>query len=454
MGVSKILNNKFLASIYTFIFIFFSIYSYSQSQNRKIYISPFEYKSDDSGYKYFDKSLPRSIRTTISRAMAIEMGDGDLSSNELKDRGFQFYIKGMYKVTETEIFVTFSLIYSQTNKAVLIAFAHGAKQGLQIFDMIDGISKLVVETLNKPLSQILAKTLILSVDKSGQIKQSTESLAGLDLSGGIFTGADLSGRDLTDANLSNADLTRVNLTNAILIRTNFENAILDRTIFNSANIENANFKNVKQISIYNNLHATKNLSQAKFDSYAKNIITTPSIYAGFYIGPGLSYNQYQLSVGGDLYSRITGHASARFMFKSGFNFALFADIGYHALRALEKDPLSSFKVSHDLHYLYVSLGPLLMIKDFMFYSGLIFNFLLKGIEYKGCEKTTSSDKDIYNKFNIGFVIGAMFKYYSYKSFDLTIGIDLKYQIINFLTNFSGENYIFSYYLSLGILFSL
>jgi hypothetical protein len=156
--------------------------------------------------------------------------------------------------------------------------------------------------------------------------------------------------------------------------------------------------------------------------------------------------------GGDLYSCFTGHAAVKLIYKTGFYFAIFADLGYHVLRALEKDPASTFKVGYDLHYLYFSFGPTLMIKDLMFYSGLILNFLVKGTKYQGSEEI--SKKDSFNSFNIGFTIGGLIKYYSYKSFDLTLGIDLKFQLTNFLNSFTGDNHILSFYMTFGILFSL
>ncbi len=436
--------------IISLLFIPYQIFA---KTNVKIYISPFDYKSDDKSYEYFKKSLPRSIRSTIKREMSINMGDEDLSRDELVEKGYNYYIKGMYKITKTETFVTFTLMYAKADRAVLLAFAHGTKGGTAIFDMIDGISKLVVQILQKPAQEVLNKTRILSIDKQGNIKQSTESLAGLDLSGGNFTGADLSARDLTGADLSDTNLTRVNFTNAILVNVNFSNAILDRTIFSSANIKGANFEGVSKISIYNNFHSTKNMDNAKFDPYAKNIISTPSIYVGVYLGPGYSYNQHQLMSGGQVYTRFTGNFSARLIFKTGYYFGVFADVGYMAIRALEKDPsYSAYTVGYDLHYTYFSFGPAILVKNVMFYTGMSLNFLLYGTKFQGDKE--DSARDLYNTFNVGFVIGGRVKYYSYSNFDLTVGFDMKFQIDDLSNNLAGDQKIFALYLSLGILFSI
>ena len=153
-----------------FFFIGKEIYS-QDTNNYKIYIQPFEYKSGPSYFKYYTSSLPKSIRNTINKKIKTIIGDKTLNRRELFRSGYDFFMTGFLKITETEVFVTFSLIYVKTNTAVLIAFAHGSKEGQRIFDMIDGIVKLVVNVMGKPINKLLSTTVILSVEQSGEIRQ-------------------------------------------------------------------------------------------------------------------------------------------------------------------------------------------------------------------------------------------------------------------------------------------
>ena len=359
---------------------------------------------------------------------------------------------GFLKITETEVFVTFSLIYVKTNTAVLIAFAHGSKEGQRIFDMIDGIVKLVVNVMGKPINKLLSTTVILSVEQSGEIRQSTESLAGFDLSGGNFTGANFSGRDLSNAIFSSADLTNVNFANANLINTRFTGAILDNTNFENANIQNAVFKDAKKISFYNNFHKGKNVYKANFDTLTMNIIKTPAFYLGFFLGPGLSYNVHQMIGGGDVFANLTGHIGIKAVIKTGYFISLFVDLGYSCLRAKEFDSTTNFTVRYDLHYIYLNLGPSIIFNRFVFYFGVSFNFLLHGKETLG--NLSNTNLSSIQRFNSGFVTGIIVKFYETNSYYMFTGIDLKFQLDNFRKNVINDSKIFSVFLTLGMLFSL
>lgn len=433
-----------------------SFTAYSQTTSgKKVYLSPFVYKSEAEEYSYFKRSLPNSLRTSLSQKINVKLGDKQLSRLEMYNKGFNYYISGNYKVTKKEIFVTFSLIHIKTNVAVLIAFAHGSKQGTKIFDSIDGMVKLILQILEKPTSEIIKKSIILSVDQEGNIKQSDESLEGLDLSGGNFTGADFSNKNLANANLSGANLTNVKLVNSNLNGTNFTNSILINTDFTGANIENAVFKNAKGMSIYNNLHQTKNRYKAKYDAHAINIINTPGYGLEIYLGPGLTHSQSQLITGGDVYAQFSGLFGIRGMLKIGYYVGFFADIGYQAFRIKEKDPDSDFIIAHDIHYLFINLGPMLVYKTFAFYMGAAFNILLKGTEYTGQNgETEDSSRSLFHELNFGFIAGFKYKYYTSNKFDLTAAVEFKYQLSNFRQNFSMATRIFGIYLTLGIAFRL
>ena len=57
-----------------FFFIGKEIYS-QDTNNYKIYIQPFEYKSGPSYFKYYTSSLPKSIRNTINKKIKTIMGE-------------------------------------------------------------------------------------------------------------------------------------------------------------------------------------------------------------------------------------------------------------------------------------------------------------------------------------------------------------------------------------------
>ena len=433
--------------------MFFGINCFAQHlSKRKVYIYSFKYNSNELEYEFFKRALPQSIKSTIGQSLYAKRGNKRRSRKALRKEGYNFYIEGQYKVTKKEIFVTFSVIYLKTNSAVLVAFAHGSKKGAKIFSMIDGVSKLIVTSLNKRIADVTKKTIILSVDEHGNITKSTESLANLDLSGGNFTGVDFSNRNMEGTNLSNANLTNAKLVNVNLKNANLRGATLRNTDFTAADVAHSDFSQAKGISIYNNLVKSRNKYKAKYDANILNLIRTPSYYAGFYIGPGLTYSIHNVITGGQTYSSFAGQIAGRFIFKTGYFSGVFVDLGYHILRSKEKDSLGSLSVKHDLHYLFLNMGPCFIYRNIIFNFGLSINYLLKVKEQIGSLSESSTDG--YNKINLGAVFGFRYKFYYYNKIDMLAGIDVKLQLDNFSKNRISEKKMFGIFLNFEILFTL
>lgn len=417
------------------------------AQANKIYVSPFVQKTGFSQYDYFAASLPRSIRGTIRPGHPIENGETDRDSRELIQQGFAFKIKGMYSIKDNLMTVTFSLIYLKTNTVVIVVFARGYVNE-RIFDMIDGLSKLILENLKKPLASILERTLILSVGTDGKISVSTDSLAGLDLSGGNFQGADFSNRDLQRANLSGANLSRVNFGSADLRGANLSGAALNGALFRRSSIAGADFRNTSGILIEENIMLAKDYIKAIYDDEINAIIKLPNLYIGVNVSAGISYDLFNVSAGDSVFTRFTGSLSARFLLHLYKNFGFHFDVGYMVFRA--KEAGDTYAKSYDIHYAFLSACPTVIFDKIYFYTGPFVSFLLSGRAQDGATVTTG--REGFTPVVMGISIGAGYTFYLKRNSLFMVGFEVKTQLMNYLKSTGVEKQFFSAMLSFSFLF--
>ncbi len=204
-------------------------------KRKKIFISEFTQIAGRSGFVFFRKAFPRSIKTTLSRKHKIKYQSTPISREKLLAQNYDFLIKGKYSVINNELTVEFEVIHIKKKIVVIKAKIKGFPD-TRVFRLVDKIVDRIKTTIEKRLSLLLTKTVILRANRQGHI-QEIEILRGKDLRNRSFRRADLRRRDIRDADLRGVDLSYANLSGADLRNSDLRGANLTGANFSSANFE-------------------------------------------------------------------------------------------------------------------------------------------------------------------------------------------------------------------------
>ncbi len=166
------LNIKPTTTIITIFLLFFLNSTFTKKKSIKIFITNFKQKSGSNFYNYFQQALAKNIKTTLEKSHYIKYANKlTKKTNELINSGFNFFIKGEYKVVNSIIYVDFRVVYLKQRVTIIQAKIKGHPD-YRFFNMIEKISKTVSNSINSFTPQNKSKIVSVKIDKKGNVNLS------------------------------------------------------------------------------------------------------------------------------------------------------------------------------------------------------------------------------------------------------------------------------------------
>ena len=416
-------------------------------EGKKLFIYNFEQADTSKKYRYFRKSLARSVRVALRKKNTVNYNAKLLPRKSLLAQGYSFYIKGRFSVKNGKMRATFSIIELEKYMSVIVVIANGYPD-MRMFDLIDNVSVLVNKTLEKSTSELLNKTVIMIVSKSGKVKVVTTDLKRQDLSGMIFVGTNFSSMDLSYTNFSGSELRNCNFTNSNLFKTNFSGANIVECDFENADIKQANFNDVFFYKI-KKFRKAKNITSARIPQSTFDYIWNPKFQLGVTCSGGFDFSYFKYA---DYLSQEseneTGYGysiAARGIYYLTRNFGLMLDIGWEYLYLKEKFSSGGYGLmEYKIGNFYLNVYALLRFRRFIIYAGPYISTTV----YLNKEKEYS-----YLFSNFGLSLGLGYLIPITVRFDILLSTEVKALV---LQKWYEDNYgtIMSAYLSISFLFNL
>ncbi len=488
----------YLVIIILFLFnTFVSIHTKEKNKNLskvKVFISQFEYSSDNKSYTFFKKAIARSIRISLKRrGFTVIYNDKDKDSDDLQGDGFEYKVAGKYFIRKNVLIVRFSVIDVKEDNSILQASVRGYPDN-RVFDLVDTLTtKVKAEILqSSPKDKKMFK--ITRINRQGKLtseqikldnnkRLQNRDLSGMNLRGKKVTNSNLSRSNLSESDLRDADFKNTNLKNANLKKTkfnnaNFKNAKLNNADMSGSDLSKANFENadLRGVNFKGATFNKTNFRNADFRGVdlngvnIKNSDFTGATFkykndhkkgikvkekqgfnfrVGVNIAVGLSRQSSAVLEDSNLNVNFCGVLTVRMFLYFNKNVGILVDLGYMNFITKENKDDGS-QISVDMHYIFGLFAPVFRFHNINTYFGL---YIGVPISFKYDAKSTfidGTDKATRPVYGLGLGIGYLWDLG--RVFALHFGFDFKYHLINPLPNAGLSSKPFSILLSVGVLF--
>jgi len=145
---------------------------------KKYSITNFVYNSEDAQFNLYAQTLARSIKTTLSRKIKINLTKA-IDDAKLIKNGYSYVISGSYKTTtennQNRMNVEFSLRHIKTNKIAIKATINGFADE-RVFDLIDAVCRKILETISAPGFEQSEETQVIKIDERKKISQEVQQV--------------------------------------------------------------------------------------------------------------------------------------------------------------------------------------------------------------------------------------------------------------------------------------
>ncbi len=174
-----------------------------------------------------------------------------------------------------------------------------------------------------------------------------------------------------------------------------------------------------------------------------------SLILGVDAGIGTSLPIYKRIPNSDITPGFSYSINARIMLFLAEEMGMIFDIGLQSFNIFESD--GGTEINHNLLYAFLNFSPFLRYKKFLFYFGPYIGFILKAKK----EDTISTIEDTkdFNKPDLGLTLGLSFLLGKPDKTIYNLGLEIKYQLINFMNNSSEGNRCLNIYFKTGVYFS-
>lgn len=198
------------------------------------------------------------------------------------------------------------------------------------------------------------------------------------------------------------------------------------------------------------LSATPQMQSTAAEQTAASQPENYNFFLGLNVSPGGSFNVNNITLEGKRAMRITGQISCRGAYYfSSFSGIMF-DVGMHIFRV--KETQDSYFKSYDLMYAFIAVTPILKYKSFRFYAGPYFGFLFYGRYADNAESI--KENSYYTLPDIGLSLGGGWVIHSTDKMELYLGLNMKYQLVNFRRNSAAGSRILTFFVDVSLLFGV
>ncbi len=290
-------------------------------------------------------------------------------------------------------------------------------------------------------------------------KHNQKSQPRLNFKNANVSGNDLSARDLSGVSFENAQMVKTNLSGSILRNSNFKNANLKNADlrftdlsgadFTGADLRGADFRGAK---IKGTILKNVNLTNARFSTQYSS--EGPEFMLGLNLSFGMSRNVYRVYASDPDSSIVHGfssQAACRGAYFFSDNLGVMFELGYNFVNFKEESNGAYEK--HQIHYLFMSIAPMLRLKNVYFFLGPYIGIPLFA-EFKDNFGRYDDITGDYTIPDIGFTMGAGYMFQLTHKMYLYAGINVKYEISAFKQTSSNKNRYLSIYVDVSLLFDL
>ncbi len=110
---------------------------FTEKDIKKITIVNLKQLSGSKSYKYFEKALAKSIRSSLRKKHSIKLIDKlPKKITDLADDGYTYLIQGEYSTVKGEITVNFRVVYVKRTVTIIQAQLTGYPDP-RVFDLVD-----------------------------------------------------------------------------------------------------------------------------------------------------------------------------------------------------------------------------------------------------------------------------------------------------------------------------
>ncbi len=193
----------------------------------------------------------------------------------------------------------------------------------------------------------------------------------------------------------------------------------------------------------------KERSEIEKLKYSLKVLDEHTLILGFDLGAGTSFPIYKRVNNSDVSPGFSYAINARLMFFLSKEFGMLFDLGIQSFNIYESH--NNIEITHKLFYAFLNYCPFFRFKKFYFYLGPYIGIILKG-KKKDAISTTGETKD-FKKPDLGISIGFGFLLGEPDKTLYNLGLEIKYQLNNFMKEEDQGNRCFTIYLRTGIYFS-
>lgn len=201
--------------------------------------------------------------------------------------------------------------------------------------------------------------------------------------------------------------------------------------------------------ICTNIFAQESIKDKTGLKYSLKSIDKNTLILGFDLGVGTSFPVYKRVNNSDIIPGLSYVINARLLFFFSSSSGVIFDLGLFGYNIFEKD--NSIEISHKLLYGFLSFSPFLRYKKFFIYLGPYIGIIMKGKKEDNLSTTDETDDfktpDIGLSLGFGILLGKPDKTL------YNLGLEIKYQLANFMKEESSGNKCFSVLMRFGIYFT-